>query len=174
MAAVGDVRAFAFSFVPQGWKECDGQTLSRKDYALLFNLIQFTYGGDGVRNFAVPDLRGRTAIGAGSTPASRWQNGNFMGTETETLTIDQMPPHTHNIHGVRGTAGLRAPRVGGTIGRLVAQGTVKNGFVPSAGGQLVKMHADMTGPGDDCAGRPHENRQPYLAVTYGIYTGQLR
>jgi microcystin-dependent protein len=166
MASIGDVRAFGFNFVPRGWKECNGQTLARKDYGVLFSQIGFAY--DGVREFAVPDLRGRTALGAGGTPGNI---GHVLGTETETLTIDQMPPHTHRISGLRNTAGSRGPHTTSLIGRLSRQGTAMDAFAVSAGAQAVKMHPDVTGPGDACKGQSFDNRQPYLVVTYGIYVG---
>src|SRR5712671_4781371 len=88
---VGEIRMFAGNFAPAGWMFCEGQLLPISEYETLFNLIGTTYGGDGQSTFALPDLRGRLPIhqGAGFTLA---QNG---GAEQVTLTVSQIPAHTH-------------------------------------------------------------------------------
>src|SRR5712671_567290 len=88
---LGEIRMFAGNFAPAGWMFCEGQLLSIADYDTLFNLIGTTYGGDGQSTFALPDLRGRLPIhqGANFTLA---QNG---GVEQVTLTLNQIPAHTH-------------------------------------------------------------------------------
>ncbi len=85
---VGEVRMFGGNFAPLGWQFCDGSLLSIAEYDTLFNLIGTTYGGDGESTFAVPDMRGRIPLhfGAGAVL------GETMGTETVTLTTNQIPP----------------------------------------------------------------------------------
>src|SRR5512137_256840 len=88
---VGEIKMFAGNFAPAGWQFCEGQLLPISEYETLFNLIGTTYGGDGQSTFALPDLRGRIPIhqGNGFTLA---QTG---GVEEITLTISQIPAHSH-------------------------------------------------------------------------------
>src|SRR4051794_11505884 len=88
---VGEIRMFAGNFAPAGWMFCEGQLLPISEYETLFNLIGTTYGGDGQSTFALPDLRGRIPLhfGNGFTLA---ETG---GVETVTLTVSQIPAHSH-------------------------------------------------------------------------------
>src|ERR1700730_13467712 len=90
---VGEIRMFAGNFAPAGWMFCEGQLLPISEYQTLFNLIGTTYGGDGQSTFALPDLRGRIPLhfGNGFTLA---ETG---GVETVTLTVAQIPAHTHAL-----------------------------------------------------------------------------
>src|SRR5512144_2109827 len=90
---VGEIRMFAGNFAPAGWMFCEGQLLPISEYETLFNLIGTTYGGDGQSTFALPDLRGRVPLhfGNGFTLA---ETG---GVETVTLTVSQIPAHTHPL-----------------------------------------------------------------------------
>lgn len=88
---LGEIIAFAGNYTPGGFAACNGQLLSIADNYPLFTLIGTTYGGDGINSFAVPDLRGRTVVGAwDDLPA-----GTMFGTETETLGLSQLPAHDH-------------------------------------------------------------------------------
>ncbi len=95
---IGEVELFGFNFAPVGWMTCDGQLLPISQYTALFSLLGTYYGGNGTSNFALPDLRGRVPVnqgqGPGLTPKTIGQPG---GTETTTLSILQMPAHTHAI-----------------------------------------------------------------------------
>src|ERR671938_1293457 len=90
---VGEIRIFAGNFPPAGWMFCEGQLLSISENETLFQLIGTTYGGDGQSTFALPDLRGRIPLhfGQGFTLA---ETG---GTETVTLTVSQIPAHSHPL-----------------------------------------------------------------------------
>jgi len=99
---VGEIRLFSFGFVPRGWIECNGQLLPTNQYTALFSVLGTTYGGDGISNFALPNLNGRTAIHPGGD--SNISLGNRGGSETETMTIEQMPAHDHAV-----TAGVTLP-----------------------------------------------------------------
>src|SRR5260370_17547928 len=102
---VGEIRMFAGNFAPAGWMFCEGQRLSVAENETLFNLIGTTYGGDGQSTFALPDLRGRLPIhqGSGFTPA---QNG---GAEQVTLTVNQIPAHTHAFQASGNPASTTSP-----------------------------------------------------------------
>src|SRR5436190_7691113 len=92
---VGEIRMFAGNFAPAGWMFCQGQLLPISEYETLFNLIGTTYGGDGQSTFALPDMRGRLPMHFG--------NGFILaetgGAEEITLTVQQMPAHTHALLG---------------------------------------------------------------------------
>src|SRR3954454_2250462 len=92
---VGEIRIFAGNFAPAGWMFCEGQLLPISENETLFNLIGTTYGGDGQSTFALPDLRGRIPI--------HWGNSFILaetgGVEQVTLTLQQIPTHTHAFLG---------------------------------------------------------------------------
>src|SRR5713226_5314135 len=102
---VGEIRMFAGNFAPAGWMFCEGQLLPISEYETLFNLIGTTYGGDGQSTFALPDLRGRVPIhfGNGFTLA---ETG---GAEEITLTVSQIPAHTHALVGSATNGSQAAP-----------------------------------------------------------------
>jgi len=95
---IGEVTLFGGNFSPVGWLPADGRSLQISQYSLLFAVIGTTYGGDGQTTFALPDLRGRTAIGSGSGPGLTPQVlGSLTGTESVTLTAAQLPVHAHTL-----------------------------------------------------------------------------
>lgn len=93
---VGEVKLFAGNFAPDGWAFCDGNLLTINQNSILFALIGNTYGGDGVNNFAVPDLRSRIPVGQGQGQSGRdYVLGQNGGTETISLVVDNLPSHSH-------------------------------------------------------------------------------
>src|SRR5436853_7303804 len=111
---VGEVRMFAGNFAPAGWMFCEGQLLPISEYETLFNLIGTTYGGDGQSTFALPDLRGRVPMhfGSGFTLA---ETG---GVETVTLTVSQIPAHSHPFLGSNNPA-TGTPPAAQVVGKSV-------------------------------------------------------
>jgi len=88
--------AFGFNFAPRNWAMCNGQILSIAQNTALFSLLGTTYGGNGQTTFALPDLRGRVGIHFGQGPGlSPYALGQVGGTETTSLTINNLPAHTH-------------------------------------------------------------------------------
>ena len=95
---IAEIMMFGGNFAPRGWAFCDGQLLPISANTALFSLIGTMYGGDGMTTFALPDMRGRTAIHFGTGPSlSTRQIGEKSGSETNTMTVNQMPNHTHTI-----------------------------------------------------------------------------
>jgi microcystin-dependent protein len=93
---IGEISYVGFNFAPNGWMQCNGQLLSISQYSALFSLLGTTYGGNGQTNFALPDLRGKVAIHQGQSPGgSTFTIGESAGFENITLTIGNMPAHTH-------------------------------------------------------------------------------
>ena len=95
---VGEIRMFAGNFAPRDWAFCDGQLLAVSQNDALFSLLGTIYGGDGRTTFGLPDLRGRVPIHAGTGPGlSPRRLGAKFGSEQETLTVNQLPSHTHSL-----------------------------------------------------------------------------
>jgi len=93
---IGEIRLFASWYAPRGWAFCNGQLLQISQYSALFSLLGTNYGGDGRTTFALPDLRGRVPIHAGSGPGLSSRNlGQKGGQESVALAVAQMPAHTH-------------------------------------------------------------------------------
>src|ERR1700759_4845730 len=102
---VGEIRIFAGNFAPAGWMFCEGQLLPISENETLFQLIGTTYGGDGESTFALPDLRGRLPIHQGNGFAL----AETGGAEEITLTVNQIPAHTHPFVGNTGNGSQAAP-----------------------------------------------------------------
>jgi microcystin-dependent protein len=161
---IGEIRLFGGNFAPVGWSFCDGTLYAISMWETLFNLIGTTYGGDGQTTFAVPDLRGRLPVHR----TNIYPMGIPFGTETVTLTPQNLPAHSHSFTVSQSPANSGIP----TNSVLADAGT--------AGG--VKMYFEdkptvpMSTLGVDPVGgtAPHNNMQPFLCVNYiiamdGIY-----
>jgi microcystin-dependent protein len=154
---VGEIRMFAGNFAPAGWMFCEGQLLPISEYETLFNLIGTTYGGDGQSTFALPDLRGRIPLhqGNGFTLA---ETG---GAEEITLTVSQIPAHSHAALGSTNTGTATAPQNSVLCNLPVATNSCYGTDNPqiSLGPQSVSSVGGS---------QPHTNFQPYLCVDFII------
>lgn len=93
---IGMIIMFGGNFAPRGWAFCDGQLIAINDNSALFSILGTTYGGDGRTTFALPDLRGRAPKHAGNGPGlSNYRLGEKGGSEDVTLTVNELPSHTH-------------------------------------------------------------------------------
>ncbi|MGH2879619.1 MAG: phage tail protein [Solirubrobacteraceae bacterium] len=153
---IGEIRPFSFGLIPRTWAPCQGQLLAVAQYQALFSLIGTTYGGDGQRTFGLPDLRGRVPGGRGPT----FPLGQRVGGEQVTLNINQVPPHTHMLQASPNVATTSAPK-NNFLAQASARPYVKN---PPAEKNTELHPASITPQG----GQPHENRQPYLAISFCI------
>ncbi|MBL9133493.1 MAG: phage tail protein [Verrucomicrobiaceae bacterium] len=166
---VGEIRIFAGNFAPAGWQFCDGTLLPISENETLFNLIGTTYGGDGQNTFAVPDLRGRLPIHQGQGPGLSTNRviGETGGVEEVTLSINQIPSHTHPMLASNNTAGGTSP-----AGMVFGAGTEVTVTAFGSDAPLTTLSpAAVTSVGGS---QPHENLQPYLCVNFiislfGIY-----
>lgn len=96
---IGDMIAVGYSYCPTGWLSAEGQLLPIRQFTALFSLIGVTYGGDGTVTFGLPDLRGRAAMGQGNGPGLTPHNqGTMQGAENQSLTVDQLPGHSHAVN----------------------------------------------------------------------------
>ncbi|MBQ4818778.1 tail fiber protein [Aquimarina sp. MMG016] len=95
---ISEIRLWGPTWAPRNWALCNGQVLAISQNQSLFSLIGTTYGGDGRTSFALPDLRGRTAIGSGHGPGlSSYNQGQQVGSETNMLTNLNLPAHHHAV-----------------------------------------------------------------------------
>jgi microcystin-dependent protein len=166
---VGQIRLVGFNFAPVDWAFCDGSLLDPNQYSALFALIGTTYGGNGVTNFALPDLRGRVPVhmGQGASPYVIGQQG---GAESITLITDQIPSHPHQALCSTGTATSASP-----VNNIWAADSGSDTPYQTNGPAGVAMALNTIGPAG--GSQPHENRQPYQCINYiialfGIYPSQ--
>src|SRR5258708_1552472 len=95
---IGEIRILGFNFAPTGWSQCNGQLLPIAQNQALFSLLGTTYGGNGVTNFALPNLQGRAAVHTGTSGGvPSISIGQSGGAATTTLTVNQMPAHGHSV-----------------------------------------------------------------------------
>lgn len=166
---IGEIALVGFNFAPQGWATCSGQLLPISQNSALFSLIGTTFGGDGQQTFALPDLRGRRIVGAGQLPGgSSYVLGQQGGEEVVTLTVQQLPQHSHvaNANAAPGTALSPAGNFWAS-----QNATALYSNAPA----LVDMSPVLIG--NSGGNQPHDNMQPYLVMNYiialeGIYPSQ--
>lgn len=152
---IGEIRMFAGNFAPVGWMFCAGQLLPISENETLFQLIGTTYGGDGESTFALPNLQSRVPLHQG--------NGFILaetgGAEEITLTVNQIPAHTHPLLCSGGTASVQDPS-----NSIPAVSTAQAYFNSPA--NLTNLAATAIGPTG--GSQPHTNLQPYLAINFII------
>ena len=163
---VGEIRMFAGNFAPRGWAFCDGQLLAVSQNDALFSLLGTIYGGDGRTTFGLPDLRGRIPIHAGSGPGLTPRAlGAKSGSESETLTINELPNHTHKLQVSTAAATQNSPS-----GEYM--GNSPNVRVWRPDDASVDLNSkSITSVGGS---RSHTNLMPYLCIhfiiaLFGIY-----
>jgi len=161
---VGEIRMFAGNFAPAGWMFCEGQLLPISENETLFQLIGTTYGGDGQSTFALPDLRGRLPIHQG--------NGFILaetgGTEEITLTVNQIPAHSHPMLASTSPGTQNAPN-----NNLTAASPTVTLYT----GDVTDSNLSPNAVGSVGGSQPHNNFQPYLCVDFiislfGIFPSQ--
>ena len=166
MPYLGEIRMFAGSFEPNGWRFCDGRLLAIADYDALFSLIGTTYGGDGQVTFALPDLRGRVPF----HPPSTLSLGEWRGSEAVTLIPTQAPAHSHNMQGSTGLGVSSDPS-----GRVPAKNALGSPHYAALGGDTSLASAALVPTGQS---QPHNNMMPSLGVNFiicivgGVYPQQ--
>lgn len=157
---LGELRMFAGSYAPEGRALCDGQLLPIAEHEDLFRLIGVTYGGDGWRTFALPDLRGRVPVGVGGGPGlSSYWAGQRFGVEQVTLTPQQLPAHRHELVAARSGGDAADP-----TGKLVTSAPITSTWIRDE--PTTPLAAEAVGQAG--GGEPHENRMPALAISWII------
>jgi microcystin-dependent protein len=162
MAFIGEIRLFAGNFAPAGWMFCEGQLLPISENDALFILIGTTYGGDGETTFALPDLRGRLPIHQGTgTGLSTYTLGEAGGVEQVTLTVNQIPTHSHQLVGTGNFATSASPQ-----GNAPAASSVVNVAAYGTDQPISAVSPSSVAPVG--GSQPHENFHPYLCINYII------
>lgn len=160
---VGEIRMFAGNFAPTGWALCNGQLLSIQQNTALFSLLGTTYGGNGTTTFALPDLRGRAPLHAGNSAGPGLTErilGVPGGTQSNTITISQMPSHNHTVNAVVADGNQNSPEAS-----YPANTKILDKEYSSAAPSAI-MNPGMIG--NSGGNQPVDNMQPYLPVTFII------
>jgi microcystin-dependent protein len=158
---LSELRLVSFNFAPRGWALANGQLLPINTNQALFSLVGTTYGGDGIRTFGIPNLPGRVPVHMGNG----FTLGQMGGEGQHTLTINELPNHTHSLQGINAGQNSNNP---------------SNSFLANTGS--VNMYIAPTNlsamfPGDIAnvgGSQPHSNQSPYLVMNWiialqGIY-----
>jgi microcystin-dependent protein len=161
---IGEIRLFPFNFAPRGYAFCAGQILSISQNTALFSILGTTYGGNGLSNFALPDLRDNVPLGQGQSPGlSNYVLGEVGGSTTVPLLTNNMPVHNHQAIGTNNPANEPSP-VGHAWAADGAGITMQFATIASPPPQSISPGA----LGNTGGGQPHTNLQPYLALNYCI------
>jgi microcystin-dependent protein len=165
---MGTIKLFAGNFAPRGFFTCEGQTLPISQYNALFSILGITYGGDGISTFKLPDLRGAfptqcTNI-SGSHPGGTYSLGQIGGTQSVTVTANNMPPHTHSIVKGAGTNLLGSVTVNTVLQASTADGASPS---PSATNNALGTTGDVGGTGQP---NLYTNAAPTIPLAGGSST----
>ena len=161
---IGEIRMFGGNFAPVGWAFCNGALIPISENDALFNLIGTTYGGDGQTTFALPNLQSRVPVHVGPGFAL----GQSGGTESVTLTTQQIPAHSHVPQDFGSPGNQQGP--GGGVWASPSSGTIYSDVAPS----LAMAPAAVGSAGGS---QPHDNMIPFLVVNFilslfGIFPSQ--
>ena len=165
---IGQIAFVAFNFAPVGWAECNGQLLPINQNQALFSLLGTMYGGNGQTTFALPDMRGRVIVHAGTgNGLSPKTQGQIGGAETHTLITTEMPTHSHIVRATSDEGNANLP-----TGAVPANTKALDKEYSTGTNLDVTMNQQMVGVAG--GSQPHNNMQPYLSLkciiaTQGIY-----
>lgn len=162
---VGEIKLVGFNFAPSGWAQCSGQIMSISQNPALFALLGTMYGGNGTSNFGLPDLQGRAAGHVGQNLYTT--QGMKLGTETVTIQMTEYPAHSHNFNVSAAAGTAQSPGAANYLASTAATSL----YVAAQGAALQPLYNAPTAPviGFAAGGsQPHENMQPYLAMTYCV------
>lgn len=157
---LGEIRMLSWNYPPKYWAFCDGATLAINQNQALFALLGTVFGGNGVTNYQLPDMRARVPMGMGRAGGTQ---GAVVGTPNVTLGASQVPSHTHQLMGTKTVGATGTLAVGSWVGSF-DQG-YQTASPPNNPGSTTFPDADVAKSGGN---QPHENRQPYLCINFGI------
>jgi microcystin-dependent protein len=153
---LSEIRMMSFGFPPKGWALCDGALLPINQNQALFSLLGTTFGGNGQTNFALPDLRARVPIHTGSGHSL----GERAGEQAHTLSIAELPTHTHIMQGSSADANTTVP-----TNNLLARTTASNVYRDTLSNATALNAATVLNTGGSQA---HLNMQPSLTISFCI------
>jgi microcystin-dependent protein len=154
---LAEIRIVSFQFAPKGWAFCNGQLLPINQNQALFALLGTTYGGDGRVTFALPNLQGRTPIHVGNGHVL----GERAGEQAHTLTVTEVPAHTHSagLAGTTADADSRSP-----VGTRPAVASIEMYAQTTPQAPMHPLAATAVAGGSQA----HTNMQPFLALNFVI------
>ena len=152
---LGEIKLISFNFAPIGWAFCNGQFLPINQNQALFSLMGTMYGGNGQTTFALPDLRGRVPMHVGNGHTQ----GEAGGSSTTTISLSQLPAHTHTLMGSPSTS-ANTPSATTVLGKSAPQA------VYGGAANLVAM--DATSIANTGGSQAHMNLQPYLVLNFVV------
>jgi len=158
---LGMIAIVPYNFAPFGWALCNGQILSIAQNTALFSLLGTFYGGDGIQTFALPNLQGRVPVHMGSSSQGEFVLGEAGGSDTATLTISQLPAHSHPVNATSNKGNKAGP-----AGSLPAADAAGLTAEYSSGAANTTMSAGMIAPTG--SGQPFSVQNPFLVLTYII------
>lgn len=157
---MSEIRMFGFDYAPRNWAPCSGQILPISQNQALFSLLGTTYGGDGQTTFGLPNLQGRVPVHFGQGQGLSPRNlGDVYGEENHTLTVNEIPSHSHVPEADSNNATSPSP-----VDNVWAK--QPDGYLPYAATGGAPMRAGLIGNTGN--GQPHPNQQPYLVVNFCI------
>jgi microcystin-dependent protein len=158
MAFIGEIQIFPGKYAPGGWYFCDGSLLSISEFPQLFQLFGTTYGGDGEKTFALPNLSGRVPVHCGAGPGLEPLSlAQAVGASTVTLSQDEFPAHSHDV--MASTLPPTAPNSLALAAALT--------YSPIDTPPLLALNpASISASGG--GNQPHPNEQPYLTLYFAI------
>jgi microcystin-dependent protein len=165
---IAEIRIFAGNFAPFGWATCDGQLVAISQNTALFSILGTNYGGNGTSTFGLPNLRGSAPLGNGRLQGgSQYVLGEVGGSANVTLLQTEMPSHTHALTGDGSTSAFGTPSSSVVFGASKgARPGVVDVYGPADANNPAQMAAGSIGPVGNTF--PHDNMQPYLALTFII------
>lgn len=178
---IGEIRAFPYIFVPYGWLECNGQSVSIQEYPALYSILGVTYGGDAKTKFNLPNIQGQCLVGEGSARGGSmiYRRGSHYGFEEIVLSESNLPPHSHDFVGKGGVDVARTAEPGSDNLSYLTNITYQRPSDPSP--KMAMAYLDQSVNPVTLAERtiapnysltsestPHENRSPFLAIRYCI------
>ncbi len=172
---IGEVRLFAGNYAPNGWAECNGQLLSIAEYDTLYALIGTTYGGDGVTDFAVPNLQGRVVVGQGQSPGTgNYVMGEMSGQEHFRVNTVNIPSHYH-IFNMYNAIGNQVNAANHTL--AVSRSIDLNRTAKNYTNNLPNAALHPATVGSQHYGQSLDNRQPstgimHIIALYGVFPSQ--
>jgi microcystin-dependent protein len=167
---MGEIKIISWNFAPKGWAFCNGQFLPINQNQALFSLLGTSFGGNGQTTFALPDFRGRIPVHIGGEGGGKI--GQVSGQEFHTVTMSEMPTHTHQLNG--STQSTPASLTQDPTNGFMAAPNSANYVSPNAGQLTTLNPSTVTNVGNS---QPHENRQPFLVLAFiialqGIFPSQ--
>jgi microcystin-dependent protein len=161
---LGEIRPFALNFAPTGWALCNGDLIPITQNTALFSLLGTQYGGDGIHNFALPNLQGSAPLGQGEGPGlNNRQIGEVGGVLAVALTVAQMPSHTHPVRAQTGVGTTRSPS-----GKVWAESVVSHVPVTAYSTNAPDLLMSTAVIAHAGSNRAHNNLQPYLTINFCI------